>query len=232
MPPNGDPATDLNGNVPAGRQPPGHPGGINRVQVGCGPYHLRPDWWNTDLRSFGGIDETLDATKPWPWNGLLDYVYGEHFLEHLEIDQAIAFLVEAGRALRHGGRIRLSTPSLEWVVKTHFSFAPPESDRQFDDAMEVNRAFYGWGHRFLHTRTTIARFLRSVGYEDVWFFPYGESATPDLCRLEMHESGPDADGYPSQWIVEGMRGETPIASPPGLNAEIEAKLLAHVRGGY
>ena len=33
----------------------------------------------------------MDVTKPWPFNGL-EYVYGEHFLEHLSLEGAIAFL--------------------------------------------------------------------------------------------------------------------------------------------
>ena len=33
----------------------------------------------------------MDVTKPWFFNGL-EYVYGEHFLEHLSLEGAIAFL--------------------------------------------------------------------------------------------------------------------------------------------
>jgi hypothetical protein len=102
------------------RRGPSHPDGLRRVNVGSGPALLPPDWWNVDVRPFPGIDEVMDAAAPWPWQDRLDYVYGEHFLEHLTVPQALRFLVEAGKSLRQGGRIRLSTPSLEWVLATHF----------------------------------------------------------------------------------------------------------------
>ncbi|WP_025895701.1 class I SAM-dependent methyltransferase [Kordiimonas gwangyangensis] len=97
-------------------------GGIARVQVGCGPKNIKPDWWNVDIRPFPGIDAVMDVTKVWPWRGVLDYVYGEHFLEHLSLSDAIDFLTHSRAALKHGGALRLTTPSVEWVLKTHFKF--------------------------------------------------------------------------------------------------------------
>lgn len=87
------------------------PPAVRRVHVGCGPDALIPGWHNTDLRPFPGIDSAMDATAPWPFSGLT-HVFGEHFIEHLAVDQALDFLVHAGNALAPGGRIRLSTPSL------------------------------------------------------------------------------------------------------------------------
>ncbi len=214
------------------RYSPAHPDGIRRVQVGCGPEHLRIDWWNTDLRPFPGIDDAMDATQPWPWPDRLDFVYAEHFLEHLYIDQAVAFLVEAGRALRVGGRIRLTTPCVEWVLKTHFSFQPPGSPEQLTETLHINRAFFGWGHRFLYSRGMLELLVQQVGYEDVRFFRYGESDAPALRNLELHENGPDAAGYPSQWIIEGERGETEIAPPEHLLARLKAEMMDHVLPGH
>jgi|SRR5271166_604574 len=214
------------------RYSPAHPDGIRRVQVGCGPYHIRIDWWNTDLRPFPNIDEAMDATRPWPWPDRLEFVYAEHFLEHLDIDQAVDFLREAGLSLRMGGRIRLSTPSVEWVLKTHFSFQPADAPQHLQETLQINRAFYGWGHRFLYSRGMLERLLQAVGYEDVRFFDYGESNTPGLRGLELHSTGRSVDGYPSQWITEGARGATPIGTPADLQALFDRELLTHVRAGH
>jgi hypothetical protein len=214
------------------RYSPAHPEGIRRVQVGCGPLHLRPDWWNTDLRAFPGIDDAMDATVPWPWPNRLDYVYAEHFLEHLPIDLALAFLVEAGRALRLGGRIRLSTPALEWVLRSHFSFQPPDTPKHLDEVLDINRAFYGWGHSFIYSRGMLERLLTGVGYEDVRFYPYGESDTPAFNGLELHDTGPDIDGYPAQWIVEGERGPAEIEAPADLLGYIDRGIMQHIRPGH
>src|SRR6201999_4605900 len=100
--------------------PVGAGAGGMKVHVGCGPHALLQGWANTDLRAFKGVAHVMDATEPWPWTGVT-HVFGEHFIEHLEIDKAIDFLVHAGTSLGPGGRIRLSTPSLAWVIRPHFA---------------------------------------------------------------------------------------------------------------
>jgi hypothetical protein len=92
-----------------------YPQTVRKVHVGCGPHALLDGWCNADVRRFEGVDHVMDATEPWPFSGLT-HVFGEHFIEHLEIDKAIDFLVHAGRSLAPGGRIRLSTPNLAWVM--------------------------------------------------------------------------------------------------------------------
>jgi predicted SAM-dependent methyltransferase len=191
---------------------PHETGGIKKVSVGCGPNHIRPDWWNVDIRRFEGIDEKLDATRPWPWSGL-DFVFAEHFLEHLTLEQAIQFVQHAASALKVGGRLRLSTPSLEYVLKTHFSFDSAED--RFNQTLGLNRAFHGWGHQFLYSREVLQRLFVDSKLVDVKFFAYGESDTAELRDLERHKNGRGSRfGFPGVWIVEGARGE----ALPGMDA--------------
>jgi hypothetical protein len=215
-----------------GRLPPEHPNGIRRVQVGCGPSNIRSDWWNTDVRPFEGIDEVMDAAREWRWRSRLDYVYGEHFLEHLDLEDAIGFLTHAGHALAPGGRIRLSTPSLEWVLTTHFGFAGPDAPEHLSETLTINRAFYGWGHRFLYSRGLLHWLMQSVGYAEIAFFAYGQSDTEDLRGLEMHADDGTADGYPSVWIVEARCGDAPVGVAEETLAFLEQHFLQHVRGGH
>lgn len=214
------------------RLPPEAEGGILNLQVGCGPKHLRPDWWNTDLRSFAGLDEAMDATKPWRWSDRLDHVYAEHFLEHLDLEDAIKFLSFAGRALKIGGHIRLSTPGLEWVMSTHFRFAEPESRDQVVDTLRTNRAFHGWGHQFLYSRGMLAWLLRGLGYQDVRFYGYGESVIPIFQNIEMHGKYHVVDGHPSVWIVEATRGPGRVRPTPEMMDFVKREFLRQVRGGH
>lgn len=213
---------------------PGSPGGLTRVQVGCGPTNLLSDWWNVDIRSFPGIDEVVDATKPWPWQSL-DAVYGEHFLEHLAPSEALAFAHEAARALRPGGVLRLSTPSLEHVWVTHFHPAP---DRPTEDVVaetyRTNRAFHGWGHRFLFSREMLERLLRGAGFTEVTFHDYGASDRPELRRLERHPGWEHVAGWPTVWIVEAVAPGTGLgaAEVATLEAEIEHEFARYVRSGH
>lgn len=214
------------------RRSPGEPGGLDRVQVGSGPHHLRRDWWNTDLRTFSGIDEAMDATTPWRWSNILEYVYAEHFLEHLDFHDAIAFLMEAGKALKLGGRIRLTTPSLEWVIKTHFLFEPDDVDTKLLDTFRVNRAFHGWGHKFLYSSAMLRRLLEEVGYCDVEFFDYNNSHDPALRNLEMHGDHSVDFGFPSVWIVEASKLHENIAASPAFLAYVERTFGQYIRGGH
>lgn len=214
------------------RRPPEAPDGIRNLQVGCGPKHLRPDWWNTDLRAFKGLDEAMDAVRPWRWDGLLEHVYAEHFLEHLDLADAVTFLQNAGRALKVGGHVRISTPGLEWVMRSHFRFAEPGSQRQILDTLRTNRAFHGWGHRFLWSRGMLQWVLEGLRYDDIRFHGYGESERPVFRGIELHGKYRVEDGYPSVWIVEATRGPRPIEPDPAMLALMQEEFLRQVRGGH
>jgi predicted SAM-dependent methyltransferase len=214
------------------RRGPSHPAGMKRVNVGSGPKNLLPDWWNVDLRPFDGIDQAMDATQPWPWHDRLEYVYGEHFLEHLTVPQALHFLVQAGNALKLGGRMRLSTPSLEWVLATHFSLSTLDPATRRSQTWEINRAFHGWGHQFLYSKEMLLHFVTGIGFESPVICEYGASGTPALENLERHGGWNVTDGYPSVWIVEAVRGEKPIALTQELQAEAENTYIAYVRSGH
>jgi predicted SAM-dependent methyltransferase len=213
------------------RLPPEAPRGIRNLQVGCGPKHLRPNWWNTDLRPFQGLDEALDATVPWRWVDTLDHIYAEHFLEHLDLEDAVKFLTNAGRALRVGGHIRLSTPGLEWVMRSHYRFEPGVPD-QVIDTLRTNRAFHGWGHQFLYSRGMLEWLFQNLNYDDVRFRDYGQSDIPIFQDIEMHGKFRVMDNYPSVWIVEATRGKRAIETNPAMMALIQKEFLKQVRGGH
>ena len=94
------------------RLSPDAPSGIKKVQVGCDPQNILPDWWNVDIRWFPGIDQVMDVTHPYPWSFTeLEYVYGEHFLEHLSLEGTVAFLDRTQKSLKTCDLIMLYTPA-------------------------------------------------------------------------------------------------------------------------
>lgn len=210
---------------------PTEPGGTKRVQVGCGPHNLLDDWWNVDVRAFRGIDEVMDATEPWPYDDL-EYVYGEHFLEHLPLDGALAFLEHAGNSLRPGGRMRLSTPNLEWVLSTHYPSIGNGTEERIAGTLRMNRAFHGWGHHFLYSPPMLRYILNALGFEEVSFFPYGESNDPNLMNMERHGGFSVDDGHPSVVIAEATRGQKPISPSADLTSRLETEFLRYVAAGH
>ncbi len=210
---------------------PNSPAGIQKVHVGCGPHAILPEWWNVDISNFEGIDEVLDATEPWPYIDL-HYVYAEHFLEHLALDEAIRFLVHAGQSLRKGGVLRLSTPNLEWVLHTHFETGAIDSFRKLMQTLRINRAFHGWGHKFLYSAEMLAYILESIGYGSVVACGYGRSAHPHLDNLEQHGKYEVSDGFPSVVIFEATREEWAPAPSQELTDYLDENYLRYVEAGF
>lgn len=201
-----------------------------RIHVGCGPLSLKPDWWNVDIRAFEGVDEVRDVTLPWDGLSKVTHVYAEHFLEHLGLEQACDFLKHAQNAMEATGRIRLTTPSLEWVHQTHLTLPATSRDDQVHQTLAINRAFKGWGHQFLWSRGMLEHVLGSLGYRQLTFCDYGISADPLLHDQEQHGGFEVVEGYPSVWIVEASAGAP--ADTTKLDHLLESLFYRQVRSGH
>jgi predicted SAM-dependent methyltransferase len=222
----------VSASVPSLTRDPAYPQTVSKVHVGCGPHALLDGWCNSDVRPFTGVDHVMDATQPWPFDGLT-HVFGEHFIEHLEIGKAIDFLVHAGTSLRRGGRIRLSTPNLAWVMAAHLTHGEAaDVDARIENTLALNRGFYGWGHRFLWTAEMLTGVMASLGYDQVELHEYGQSRDPELAELERHGNYSVREGLPSVIIVEAVRGASAIAHNASIQAWIDHEFLRHVRSGH
>jgi predicted SAM-dependent methyltransferase len=185
-----------------------------RLHIGSGTESL-PDWINIDSRKLPGVDVVLDVRRGLPFRDV-EAIYAEHFLEHLTLDEGLAFLADCRRALSDTGVLRLSTPNLDWVHATHYHAGEWASDGEaVRDALYINRAFRGWGHRFLYNRAILSAVLGSTGFGRLVFCRYGESVTPGLSGLERHETWQDSAELPHVLIVEasGRVAPAPLRSP-------------------
>lgn len=171
-----------------------------RLHVGCGAVIL-PGWINVDLERRRGVDRTVDVRRSFPFTGLT-HIFAEHFLEHLIEEEGARFLNNCRRALRTGGGLRVSTPNLDWVMATHYSREEKDPEKRVEQCRITNRAFHGWGHRFLYNDTTLERALTAAGFAAVSFHAYGESGDPELTGLEKHERYSDDTVLPHVLIAE------------------------------
>ena len=192
-----------------------------RLHIGSGPIAIE-GWTNVDVVAYPGVDVVLDVREPWPFADV-ELVFAEHFIEHLTLVQGLAFLRECRRVLREDGVLRLSTPNLDWVWLTHYK-APVELsvDEQLLGCLEINRAFHGWGHRFLYNLRTLELALRASGFAHVAPREYGQSEIAPLRNLERHERHADLPDAPSVVVVEAWgRGEGA--------ADFESRIEPYVR---
>jgi predicted SAM-dependent methyltransferase len=183
-----------------------------RLHLGCGQSPI-PGWVNIDVQELPGVDRVLDVRHGLPFHDVAA-IYGEHFLEHLDVDEGLACLVECRRALAPDGILRISTPNLDWVFLTHYRHGSwPADEDAVADCFQLNRAFHGWGHRFLYNRPALAGILRAAGFAEITWHSYGESDVPELSGLERHEKSGDSPDLPHVLIVQarGRSHERPFS---------------------
>ena len=172
-----------------------------RLHVGSGP-EIMESWVNLDNRPYPGVDMVLDVTLGLPFENV-EYVFAEHFIEHLSLDDARNFLRESRRVLADDGVLRLSTPNLDWVWSTHYHPGMwSDNAAAVNDCFALNRAFRGWGHQFLFNRQALEATLRDVGFSTITWCRYGESEHEALSDIERHEKWADAPELPHVLVVE------------------------------
>jgi predicted SAM-dependent methyltransferase len=196
-----------------------------RLHVGCGSEAI-PGWLNIDSRALPGVDRVLDVTRGLPFENV-SAIYAEHFLEHLSLDHGLEFLSECRRALRDDGVLRLSTPNLDWVYLTHYRIGKwPDDEETLKDCLQLNRAFHGWGHRFLYNGPTLAAVLRASGFDSVRFERYGESEVSELRGLERHQTWEDTPDLPHVIIAEAFGRAVPRPLPVAFLSAFREALAA------
>ena len=186
------------------------PPGPLKLHVGSGTERL-DGWVNIDLQPLVEVDVCADVTRRFPYSGV-HRIFAEHFLEHLALDDAVNFLVRCREALGLDGRLRLTTPNLDWVWSTQYTTTRSktgvrDSPAAVQQALDLNRGFYAWGHRFLWNRQILEAALEAAGFVDLVWPQVGESDDVEFSGLERHETWEDTPELPHVLVVEADRGE-------------------------
>lgn len=165
-----------------------------KVNLGSGP-HLLHGWINVDL----GYPELavkglipIDLSKgSLPWSdGVADFIYSEHFIEHIKRPQALTLMRECYRILRPGGVMRISTPDL-WVLINHYNkrkliclpgvWEPPTLCQM------LNGGLHEWGHQFVYDIDEMFNLLIEAGFshDSIKRKSWRESDYADLSGREV-----------------------------------------------
>ena len=180
-----------------------------KLHLGCGTQILE-SWLNTDLCPNDAV-QFLDVTKKFPFDDcVFDYVFSEHLIEHLEYPDGKKMLRESYRVLKPGGKIRIATPDLkflisllaaekgkeqenymEWMqqkkyikwVTDHFL---KEKVSSYDGVFVINNAFRNWGHKFIYDSNVLQSGLKEAGFDKIKQWKLGESGDPKLRNIESH----------------------------------------------
>jgi predicted SAM-dependent methyltransferase len=88
------------------------------LNVGCGEL-IQPGWINVDFQPRSEAFY-FNALNPLPiGDQTVTRIHAEHFLEHLEYDDALRFLGECCRVLTVGGTMRIIVPDAERYMQAY-----------------------------------------------------------------------------------------------------------------
>lgn len=170
-----------------------------KLQIGSGPKAV-PGWLNSDLIA-GDIYVDLGRRLPFQ-DSTFAWIFGEHVIEHITENAAMALLRELHRILRPGGVLRLTTPDLKKILAIYEDRNPVisreayalsldgQTGKRHETACQVFNDFMRlWGHRFIYDEEDLTAKLLKTGFSAVTRWEAGKSGHEAMRGLERHGAG-------------------------------------------
>lgn len=172
---------------------------VRKLQFGCWPY-LLDGWINSELYGSDTL-VPIDITKrvPVPDNSF-DYLFSEHVIEHFSLEQGKEIFKEFHRILKPGGKVRIATPDLQFLVdlykprktavqKRYIKWATQEFFPELGiehETFVINNFVRAWGHQFIYDFSSFEFLLKEAGFKTVIRTKPGKSKDKHLRGLEHH----------------------------------------------
>jgi SAM-dependent methyltransferase len=170
-----------------------------KLHVGCGG-HLLEGWLNTDLSTLNRRKIVyLDARKKLPFrDNQFHFIFNEHFISTVTLEEAARFIAECYRVLKPGGVLRTATAGLPFLLELFESRDPRYRDyvrwatdeflgvSDYSPCLVINNLFYGFGYKFIYDPETLTSMLYRARFSRVVPARVGESSHPELRSLEGH----------------------------------------------
>ncbi|HEU4423165.1 MAG TPA: methyltransferase domain-containing protein [Pilimelia sp.] len=150
----------------------------------------------------------LDARESLPFAaGSLEWVYAEHFIEHVPLAEAIGWLAEVRRVLAPGGFVRLTTPDLRRYAESYLSkdegFFAQHRDSLYAvgarprmpqrRAFMMNLVFNYWGHCWIYDVEELTFALVEAGFapDAVRACEFRQGVRPEVAQLDLEIRRPE-----------------------------------------
>lgn len=191
-----------------------------KLHIGCG-WNVLPGWINCDLRPRYSNVVPVDVRRGLPFpDGIFDYVFHEHVIEHLDRGDGLKLLEECFRVLRSGGTIRVTTPDLDflwrlmreptevtqrYVKETVANLLPNEAAPH--PVLVVNNFFKSFDHEFIYDLDFLSRTMERVGFAELRTATVGKSRDPNLDDLEHVGRLPEGFLELESMVIEARKPE-------------------------
>lgn len=158
-------------------------------------------WLNSDIIPQNKKSIFLDVTKRFPFNeNSFHFVFCEHLIEHLSLDDGLFMLKECFRILKRNGRIRIGTPDLNVILQLYTNRVESFGDdyikwsqdnfsvvlHGYHPIIVVNTLFHNWDHKFLYDFDLLSKNLLLCGFTSIERFEYSQSNDIHLQNIERH----------------------------------------------
>lgn len=167
-----------------------------KLNIGCGTDY-KDGWINIDNNSDNNIEKldiNWDLRNPLPFeDNSVDYIFNEHFFEHLSPEDGVKVMQDLKRVLKQGGILRIAMPDIEVVVDNYLN-VPIDKDPVIKEfklgfvktrAEWINMSFRWWGHMWLYDWEELDRRLKEAGFEKIKRCKMGRSTKKELENLEI-----------------------------------------------
>jgi len=169
-----------------------------KLHIGSGR-NYKEGWVNIDSDPKVKADVFYDLTKgiPFPDNSV-DYIFNEHFIEHLSYDEGFEFMKEAYRVLKPGGIIRIACPDLDAMIESY----QKDTWRSMEWVKLIKASWYPSGcfmlnqcimenglHKYMYNKSELIRRLIEAGFDsgDISVEKYRRSKNKEFENLEKRQ---------------------------------------------
>ena len=171
-----------------------------KLHIGCETVYM-DGWINIDNNSDNNIeklDMNVDLRNRLPFeDDSVDFIFNEHFLEHLTWDEGLQAIKEFMRVLKPGGVLRIAMLDLarsvqiyedkNWEINNIEYFEKCGMAFIETRAQYLNIAFREWGHKHLYDFEELERLLKKAGCVNIQKRFLHESTHEELRNLETRE---------------------------------------------
>lgn len=169
---------------------------VIKLNVGCGTDY-KEGWVNIDNNSDNNIkklDLHWDLRNPLPFpEQSIDFIFNEHFMEHLTPEEARYVMPDLMRVLKPGGVMRVAMPDLG-VIVNNYVHVPLDKDPTIQEfhmdsiktrAEWINISFRSWGHKWLYDWEELERRFNELGLHNIKRCKLKKSEHKELNNLEI-----------------------------------------------
>ncbi|MCB9074601.1 MAG: methyltransferase domain-containing protein [Chitinophagales bacterium] len=191
-----------------------------KLQVGAQGSPMKA-WLNVDILPKTADTAYMDATKRFPFEeNIFSYIFAEHMIEHITYDEGQFMLRECFRVMKPNGVIRLATPNLDKISEILKNPEKEEyrnyiqlyverfygKDYPIIPALQINKLFYGFHHRFIHNFESLSFILEQAGFKNIIQREVYQSEHSALQNLEKHAGMMGEENNQIEtFVVEAMK---------------------------